>query len=72
MQLPGRNMRSKEAPLTSCQAVAQALLPVVASKLAGTPYIVRFTPEPSHALSPQCCRSLLAPPKALAAGMRGR
>ena len=43
VQPPGRNMRSKEAPITTCQALAAALLPVVASRLqeGGVPYVVR-------------------------------
>lgn len=34
-QLPGRGQRLRESPLTSCQAVAQQLLPVVAPQLQG-------------------------------------
>ena len=41
MQPPGRNMRMREQPITTCQHMATALLPVVASKLATTPYVVR-------------------------------
>ena len=41
VQPPGRNMRGKEAPLTTCQALAAALLPVVASRLLEAPYVVR-------------------------------
>ena len=42
MQPPGRNLRAREAPITTCQAMAAALLPVVASRLADTPYLVRL------------------------------
>ena len=41
MQPPGRNMRMREQPITTCQHMASALLPVVASRLATTPYVVR-------------------------------
>ena len=41
MQPPGRNMRMREQPITTCQHMAAALLPVVASRLCNTPYIVR-------------------------------
>ncbi|DBA87618.1 TPA: hypothetical protein ACH3X1_004636 [Trebouxia sp. C0004] len=40
VQLPGRGMRSKEPFLTSAQEAAQQLLPIIASRLAQTPYIV--------------------------------
>jgi surfactin synthase thioesterase subunit len=40
-QLPGRGQRLREPPLTSCQAVAQELLPVVAPLLqSGQPWVV--------------------------------
>lgn len=42
VQLPGRNMRKSEKLLDSCQEVAQALLPIVASKLQSVPYMVTF------------------------------
>lgn len=41
MQPPGRNMRSREPPLTTCRELAAALLPVVASRLLDAPYVVR-------------------------------
>ena len=41
VQLPGRNMRRSEPFLGSCQEVAQALFPVVASRLSNMPYYVR-------------------------------
>jgi surfactin synthase thioesterase subunit len=40
VQLPGRAGRLREPPLPSCQALAAALLPVVASRLLDTPYVV--------------------------------
>ncbi|EFN56085.1 hypothetical protein CHLNCDRAFT_145600 [Chlorella variabilis] len=40
VQPPGRNMRGKEPPFTSCEALAAALLPVLASRLLGAPYVV--------------------------------
>ena len=40
MQLPGRGLRTKEPFLTSPQEAAQQLLPIIASRLAQTPYIV--------------------------------
>ena len=40
VQPPGRNMRMREQPITTCQHMAAALLPVVASRLASTPYVV--------------------------------
>lgn len=40
MQPPGRNMRMKEANITTCRHMASTLLPVVVSKLQDTPYIV--------------------------------
>lgn len=40
VQLPGRNMRKSEKPLDSCQEVAQALFPILASKLQSMPYMV--------------------------------
>lgn len=40
VQPPGRNMRIRERPITTCQHMAAALLPVVASRLATTPYVV--------------------------------
>ncbi len=40
MQPPGRNMRSREPPLTTCRELAAALLPVVASRLMDAPYVV--------------------------------
>ena len=33
-------MRIQEAPFTTCQAVAAALLPVIASRLYDVPYVV--------------------------------
>lgn len=39
-QLPGRMGRVKEAPLGACQQVAEALLPLLAGKLARRPYVV--------------------------------
>ena len=44
MQPPGRNMRMREQPITTCQHMAAALLPVVGSKLASTPYVVSTPP----------------------------
>lgn len=44
MQPPGRNMRGKEAPLTTCASLAAALLPVVASRLLDVPYVVSAAP----------------------------
>ncbi len=41
MQPPGRNMRMREQPITTCQHMAAALLPIVASRLATMPYVVR-------------------------------
>ena len=46
VQPPGRNMRGKEAPLTTCQALAAALLPAVASRLLEAPYVVRTQQPP--------------------------
>ncbi len=60
VQPPGRNMRSKEAPLTSCQAISQALLPVVASKLADAPYIVRLPTMPAPLACPHSAADLEA------------
>ncbi len=40
MQPPGRNMRMKEACITTCRQMTAALLPVLAPKLQQTPYIV--------------------------------
>lgn len=40
VQLPGRGLRTKEPFLTSPQEAAQQLLPIIASRLAQTPYIV--------------------------------
>ncbi|KAL4451499.1 hypothetical protein ABPG75_007161 [Micractinium tetrahymenae] len=40
VQPPGRNMRGKEPPLTTCASLAAALLPVVASRLLDVPYVV--------------------------------
>ena len=40
MQLPGRGLRSKEPFLTSAQEAAQQLMPIIASRLAQTPYVV--------------------------------
>lgn len=40
VQLPGRGMRAKEPFLPSLQEAARQLLPVVASLLQDTPYIV--------------------------------
>ncbi|CAL8468350.1 g7890 [Coccomyxa elongata] len=40
VQPPGRNMRMKEACITTCRHMAAALLPVLAPKLQQTPYIV--------------------------------
>jgi hypothetical protein len=45
VQPPGRNLRGKEAPLTTCQALAGALVPVVASKLLEAPYVVRSSSQ---------------------------
>ena len=46
VQPPGRNMRMREQPITTCQHMAAALLPVVASRLCNTPYIVRHSNMP--------------------------
>jgi hypothetical protein len=35
-------MRGKEAPITTCEALAAALLPVVASRLLEAPYVVSW------------------------------
>ncbi len=40
MQPPGRAMRSKEASVTSAPELAAQLLPIVASRLVETPYMV--------------------------------
>ncbi|KAA6425939.1 MAG: Oleoyl-(acyl-carrier-) hydrolase [Trebouxia sp. A1-2] len=40
VQLPGRGMRSKEPFLTSMQEAAQQLLPIIATRLVQTPYVV--------------------------------
>lgn len=40
VQPPGRNTRSREAPITTCRELAAALLPVVASRLLDAPYVV--------------------------------
>ena len=40
MQPPGRAMRSKDEPVTSATELAAQLLPIVASRLAETPYLV--------------------------------
>ena len=40
MQPPGRAMRSKEASVTSATEMAAQLLPIVASRLMETPYMV--------------------------------
>ena len=42
VQPPGRAMRSKEASVTSATELAAHLLPIVASRLMETPYMVRF------------------------------
>ena len=42
VQLPGRGMRVKEPFLPSMQELARQLLPVVASLLQDTPYIVCY------------------------------
>ena len=42
VQPPGRAMRSKEASVTSATELAAQLLPIVASRLMETPYIVRW------------------------------
>ena len=52
VQPPGRNMRMKEDIITSPQDMAQQLLPVVGSRLATTPYIVR---EQCIAVPSACC-----------------
>lgn len=49
VQLPGRAMRTAEPFLTSAQQLATELLPVVASRLQDTPYIVH-KPEPCKTL----------------------
>lgn len=49
VQPPGRNLRLKEQPITSCREMAAALMPVVASRLSATPYVVRTLPV--HCLS---------------------
>lgn len=41
VQPPGRLLRGREPPFTRCCDIAEALLPVVASKLIDTPYVVR-------------------------------
>ena len=46
VQPPGRNMRMREQPITTCQHMAAALFPVVASRLCNTPYIVRHSSVP--------------------------
>ncbi len=51
VQPPGRNMRMREQPITSCQHMAAALLPVVASRLCNTPYIVRHSNMPPWGLA---------------------
>ncbi|PSC76020.1 alpha beta-hydrolase [Micractinium conductrix] len=40
VQPPGRLLRGREPPFTRCCDIAEALLPVVASKLIDTPYVV--------------------------------
>lgn len=45
VQLPGRGMRGKEPFLPSLQEAARQLLPVVASRLQDTPYVVRYAPH---------------------------
>ena len=40
VQPPGRNMRMREQPITTCRHMAAALLSVVASRLTTTPYVV--------------------------------
>lgn len=45
VQPPGRNMRNKEKPLTSAVDLANMLLPVVATRLLSTPYVVCFCLE---------------------------
>ena len=41
VQPPGRLMRGREPPFTTCADLAAALLPVVASRLLQGPYVVR-------------------------------
>ena len=53
VQPPGRNLRHDEAPLTSPQALAQALFPVVASQLADVPYAVSYSPSSTHHTMPE-------------------
>jgi surfactin synthase thioesterase subunit len=48
VQPPGRNMRLREPCITTCQDLAEALLPVVASKLSEAPYIVSHCLEEDH------------------------
>ena len=56
VQLPGRSMHSTEPFLTSLQEAARQLLPVVASRLQDTPYIVGHA---SHNLFSCLCMHML-------------
>ncbi len=53
VQPPGRNMRGREPHYTTCASLAAALLPVVASRLLGVPYVVSL--GAAKAASRTCC-----------------
>ena len=59
VQLPGRGTRAKEPFLPSTQEAAKQLLPVVASRLQDTPYLVQL-----------CLHAAAVPPAAAAAVVR--
>ena len=66
VQPPGRAMRGKEAPLTTCAELAAALLPVVAFKLLDAPYVVRERCMHVCASGARCCAHETYPARSLA------
>jgi hypothetical protein len=72
VQPPGRAMRLREPCATSCQDLAAALLPVVASKLYDTPYVVRCPRSCSLCSAVHVCPLPAARSHVLAGAAAGR